>query len=98
MQPKIGRFLDSTERKVPPLRSSSNTGRSRIVLMGDQCRCACGSLMARVVPEGLEIKCRKCKGLVVISHSELASLMSAAAQASEATPREPSPASTTSDS
>ena len=38
---------------------------------GDQCRCACGSLLARVVREGLELKCRKCKSLVLITHEEL---------------------------
>ena len=38
---------------------------------GDQCRCACGSLLARVVREGLELKCRKCKTLVLITHEEL---------------------------
>jgi phage FluMu protein Com len=38
---------------------------------GDQCRCGCGSLLARVVREGLEIKCRRCKGLVLITHEEL---------------------------
>lgn len=38
---------------------------------GDQCRCGCGSLLARVVREGLELKCRKCKSLVLITHEEL---------------------------
>ena len=38
---------------------------------GDQCRCGCGSLLARVVREGLEIKCRRCKGLILITHEEL---------------------------
>lgn len=38
---------------------------------GDECRCACGALFARVVREGLEIKCRKCKAIVLITHDEL---------------------------
>jgi len=38
---------------------------------GDQCRCSCGALFARVVREGLEIKCRKCKAIVLITHDEL---------------------------
>ncbi len=40
----------------------------------DQCRCSCGALLARIVREGLEIKCRKCKSIVVISHAELAEM------------------------
>jgi phage FluMu protein Com len=38
---------------------------------GDQCRCSCGAMFARVVREGLEIKCRKCKSIVLITHDEL---------------------------
>ena len=44
---------------------------TRMVPHEDQCRCSCGSLLARVVAEGLELKCRKCKSLVLISHDEL---------------------------
>lgn len=40
----------------------------------DQCRCSCGALLARVVREGLEIKCRKCKTIVLITHGELAEM------------------------
>lgn len=29
-------------------------------------RCACGSLLARVVADGVELKCRRCKRTVVI--------------------------------
>jgi phage FluMu protein Com len=32
----------------------------------DALRCHCGSLLARVVPGGIEIKCRRCKRRVVI--------------------------------
>jgi phage FluMu protein Com len=41
---------------------------------GDECRCGCGNLLARVVAEGLEIKCRKCKGIVLIAHEELVAM------------------------
>ena len=51
--------------KVPPRPPN------RMVPHGDQCRCSCGSLLARVIAEGLELKCRKCKSLVLISHDEL---------------------------
>jgi hypothetical protein len=29
-------------------------------------RCTCGSLLARLLPNGLELKCRKCKRQVVV--------------------------------
>ena len=28
---------------------------------GDECRCACGNLLARVVGDRVELKCRRCK-------------------------------------
>jgi phage FluMu protein Com len=36
----------------------------------DDLRCLCGSLLARLVPEGVEVKCRRCKRRVVIPLSE----------------------------
>jgi phage FluMu protein Com len=33
-------------------------------------RCACGSLLARRVPDGVELKCRRCKRTVVIPLTE----------------------------
>ena len=29
-------------------------------------RCGCGSLLARVVPDGVELKCRRCKRQVIV--------------------------------
>jgi phage FluMu protein Com len=29
-------------------------------------RCLCGSLLARLVPDGVELKCRRCKRQIVI--------------------------------
>ncbi len=29
-------------------------------------RCPCGSLMARVTPQGVELKCRRCKRVVLV--------------------------------
>lgn len=37
-------------------------------------RCACGSLLARRVPEGVELKCRRCKRTVVIPLEDDATL------------------------
>ena len=33
-------------------------------------RCACGSLLARLVRDGLELKCRKCKRQIVVPLTE----------------------------
>lgn len=33
---------------------------------GDLLRCLCGSLLARRVPEGIELKCRRCKRTLVV--------------------------------
>ncbi|HYY25354.1 MAG TPA: hypothetical protein VE689_07685 [Candidatus Udaeobacter sp.] len=29
-------------------------------------RCCCGSLLARLVPQGVELKCRRCKRHVIL--------------------------------
>ncbi len=34
-------------------------------------RCHCGQLMARVVDAGLELKCKRCRRLVVIPFSSI---------------------------
>ena len=54
-----------------PRSSPSRPAVARMTPVQDQCRCACGSMLARVVREGLELKCRKCKSLVLIRHDEL---------------------------
>jgi phage FluMu protein Com len=33
-------------------------------------RCTCGSLLARLVRDGLELKCRKCKRQIVVPLTE----------------------------
>ncbi len=33
---------------------------------GDDCRCLCGSLLARVVGDRVELKCRRCKRTLLI--------------------------------
>jgi len=32
----------------------------------DEMRCSCGNLLAKWVPEGVELKCRRCKRTVVL--------------------------------
>jgi phage FluMu protein Com len=52
-----------------PARSSSTDDRSvcsHPVAAHEDLRCACGSLLARLVPDGVELKCRRCKRTVVI--------------------------------
>jgi phage FluMu protein Com len=34
-------------------------------------RCLCGSLMAKITPLGVEIKCRKCKRIQLIPNSQV---------------------------
>jgi hypothetical protein len=36
-----------------------------------ECRCGCGSLLARLRPDGVELKCRRCKRLVMLTFAEL---------------------------
>jgi len=40
----------------------------------DEHRCLCGSLLARVTHQGIELKCRKCKRLHVIPNSRIIGL------------------------
>ncbi len=59
----------------PPRSDSRRTPAvAKMVPAGDQCRCHCGSMLARVVAQGLELKCRKCKSLVLITHDELVAM------------------------
>ncbi|HKO89605.1 MAG TPA: hypothetical protein VJU61_00540 [Polyangiaceae bacterium] len=36
---------------------------------GEAHRCTCGSLLARLVPGGVELKCRRCKRIAVLAFS-----------------------------
>lgn len=33
---------------------------------GEELRCGCGNLLARLVPGGVEVKCRRCKRAVLL--------------------------------
>jgi phage FluMu protein Com len=37
----------------------------------EQCRCECGNLLAKFVPEGIELKCRRCKRIVLLRFAEI---------------------------
>jgi hypothetical protein len=34
---------------------------------GADCRCICGNLVARVVADGVELKCRRCKRKLLVA-------------------------------
>lgn len=62
--------MNSPDVNISRARRAAGPAR-RMVPTGDQCRCSCGSMLARMVRDGLELKCRKCKTLVIITHEEL---------------------------
>jgi hypothetical protein len=35
----------------------------------DECRCPCGSLLARLRSDGIELKCRRCKRILMVPWS-----------------------------
>jgi len=39
----------------------------------EECRCLCGSLVARVVARGIELKCRRCKRVLLVPLAGIAS-------------------------
>ena len=41
-------------------------------------RCLCGSLLARITSQGIELKCRKCKRLQMIPNSRIIGILKAA--------------------
>jgi hypothetical protein len=43
-----------------PIRFGDEHGRTPCC-SGDELRCGCGSLLARLVPNAVELKCRRCK-------------------------------------
>ncbi len=45
------------------------TSESRRAPATDQCRCECGSLLARIVENGVEIRCRRCKRDLLVPFS-----------------------------
>jgi phage FluMu protein Com len=37
----------------------------------EQHRCECGSLLAKMAPAGIEVKCRRCKRIVLIRFADI---------------------------
>lgn len=46
-------------------------GESYTFTSAEQCRCECGNLLAKFVPEGIELKCRRCKRIVLLRFAEI---------------------------
>jgi phage FluMu protein Com len=49
---------------------TGHAGTSRGEAARDDVRCDCGSLLARWTPDGLELKCRRCKRHVIVPIEE----------------------------
>jgi phage FluMu protein Com len=41
------------------------------IVLPEQCRCECGNLLAKMAPEGIEVKCRRCKRIVLIRFADI---------------------------
>ena len=57
---------ESSTHDRPVAAHCDDCGRSASERDGEPMRCACGSLLARYVDGGVELKCRRCKRTVVI--------------------------------
>lgn len=53
------------------------------------CRCLCGSLVARMADDGIELKCRRCKRVLLVPWRDVASAPPAAAARGPLRPRAP---------
>ena len=53
------------------------------------CLCLCGSLVARMADDGIELKCRRCKRVLLVPWRDVASTPPAAAARGPLRPRAP---------
>lgn len=65
--------MDATTGARRGVRAGSST-----CAAGAELRCCCGSLLARVVAGGLELKCRRCKHATVLSAADVAQVLQGA--------------------
>jgi len=61
-------FVSRERRAAETERTTPATG--CVERAGDELRCLCGSLLARRVPGGVEVKCRRCKRAVVLAFED----------------------------
>ena len=52
--------------RLLPMDSAGTSARALESEEGEAHRCSCGSLLARLVASGVELKCRRCKRIVVL--------------------------------
>jgi len=45
-------------------------GREQVKMSRQEVRCECGSLVAKLVESGVELKCRRCKRLALIPFAQ----------------------------
>ena len=64
--------MKSDKSNVPKVTSSTGPHVSSKGEHEDR-RCCCGALLARVLPEGIEIKCRRCRHFCLVPFSEMLS-------------------------
>jgi hypothetical protein len=50
---------------------TSKSNPSSQVRSSDEVRCHCGQLIARIIGEGLELKCKRCRRLVIIPFASI---------------------------
>ena len=60
------RTLDPTSPAATPLACCEHCGIAAGSTGGPELRCTCGSLLARMVAGGIELKCRRCKRAVIV--------------------------------
>jgi hypothetical protein len=56
---RLGQERDMAQQRESPVRFGDE--KRRLGCSGDELRCGCGSLLARVVGGEVELKCRRCK-------------------------------------
>jgi hypothetical protein len=61
--------LPPNEGALRQMPSKGNTATSP--LPSEEVRCHCGQLIARIVEEGLELKCKRCRRILVIPLSAI---------------------------
>jgi hypothetical protein len=60
--------IPDVRRRAPSAAvQSQDAGSGTRTRDADDCRCLCGSLIARRVPGGVELKCRRCKRRLVVA-------------------------------
>lgn len=63
---RIARVSSSPTRPAPSPRRTASDSSGAAAEAACGLRCLCGSLLARYVPGGVELKCRRCKRTIVV--------------------------------